>query len=114
MRELREAMRRMRGDGEMKSLSNELIVACEIWHYNSINQPIWFTKLVENLKEHMDKQTVSAALDTLEDWLIAFSEYGPTLEGHVGRVWFIDTHDNGDFRIRDLYEECWKDARNKK
>ena len=95
----------------MGKLSSELKVACEIWHYNVLKEPIWFTKLVENLKGYMDKQTVSASLDTLEDWMIAFAEYGPTYDGHAGRVWFIDTHDGGDYRIRDLYEKYWKQER---
>ena len=36
-------------------LSSDLKVACEIWHYNQLDEPIWIAKLVENLKGHMDK-----------------------------------------------------------
>jgi hypothetical protein len=89
-------------------LSSELKVACEIWHYNQLNEPIHFTKLVESMAKYMDKQTVSHALDTLCDWMIIYGEYGPTEKGRAGRVWYVDTHDGGDYRIRDLYEKYWK------
>ena len=93
------------------TLSSELKVACEIWHYNRLNEPIWFTKLVSSLEKHMDKKVVSHALDTLTDWMIIYGEYGPTEKGRAGRVWYVDTHDGGDFRIRDLYEKYWRDER---
>ena len=89
-------------------LDSYLKVACEIWHYNQLNEPIHFTKLVDSLKLHMDKPIVSHALDTLEDWMIIYGEYGPTEKGRAGRLWYVDTHDGGDFRIRDLYEKHWK------
>jgi len=92
-------------------LSDDLKVACEIWHYNVLKQPIWFSKLVESLSWCMDKQTVSHSIDTLCDWMIIYGEYGPTEKGRAGRLWFIDTHDDGDFRIRDLYEQYWKHER---
>jgi hypothetical protein len=92
----------------METLSSELKVACEIWHYNTLNEPIWFTKLINNLAPHMDKHAVSHALDTLTDWMIIYGEYGPTEKGRAGRVWYVDTHDGGDFRIRDLYEQYWR------
>ena len=59
----------------------------------------------------MDKNTVSESLDTLTDWLIIAGEYGATENGHAGRLFFIDTHDGGDFTIRDLYEKYWKGER---
>jgi hypothetical protein len=100
------------GDNRMTpTLDSYLKVACEIWHYNQINEPIHFTKLISSLEKHMDKQTVSHALDTLEDWMIIYGEYGPTEKGRTGRVWFVDTHDGGDSRIRDLYEQIWKEER---
>lgn len=92
-------------------ISDDLKVACEIWHFNQINEPIYFTKLVESLKMYMSKQVVSHSLDTLEDWMIVYGEYGPAGEGRIARVFFIDTHDGGDFRIRELYESYWKEMR---
>lgn len=95
------------------TLSPELKVACEIWHYNQLNEPIWFTKLVLSLEKHMDKKAVSHALDTLCDWMIIYGEYGETENGRASYLWYVDTHDGGDFRIRDLYEKCWKVEREK-
>jgi hypothetical protein len=97
-----------------EKLSNDLKVACEIWHYNQKKEPIWFSKLVESLGWCMDKYEVSHAMNTLEDWLIIFGEYGATSEGRAGRVWYVDTHDGGDYRIRNLYEKYWKNERKDK
>ena len=72
---------------------------------------MWYTKLIESLAWCMEEKTVSHSLDTLFDWLIIFGEYGATEKGRAGRLFFVDTHDNGDFRIRDLYEKYWKDER---
>jgi predicted transcriptional regulator len=92
------------------TLSSELIVACEIYYYNILKEPIWFSKLVDSLKCHMDKSTVSRALDTLTDWLIIYAKYGETENGRAGCLWFVYT-DNGNDIIHDLYEKYWRDAR---
>ena len=92
-------------------LSKELKVACEIWHYNTLKKPIWFTRLVESLAWCMTKNEVSASLDTLTDWLVIYGEYGATDKGRAGYNYHIDTKDDGDFRVRDLYERYWKDVR---
>ena len=96
---------------QKSKLSYELKVACEIWHYNALNEPIWFSKLSESLEWCMDKRSMSRAIDTLTDWMIVYGEYGCTENGRAGYCLFIDTHDGGDFRIRDLYEQYWKDER---
>ena len=95
-------------------LSHELKVACEIWHYNELKEPIWFSKLVESLSRHMDKIVVSRSIDTLTDWMIVYGEYGETEKGRAGYCLYIDTHDGGDYRIRDLYEKYWKAEREAK
>jgi hypothetical protein len=95
-------------------LSPELKVACEIWHYNVLDEPIWFGKLVTSMVKHVDKIIVSHALDTLEDWVIIYGEHGETEKGHAGRIWYVDTHDEGDFWTRDLYEKYWKVERDNK
>jgi hypothetical protein len=92
-------------------LSDDLKVACEIWHYHTIGERVWFTKLVSSLAWCMDKKTVSDSMDTLCDWGIMYGEYGETEKGRAGRLFLIDTHDDGDFRIRDLYEKYWKQER---
>lgn len=94
-----------------KPLSSELKVACEIWHYNVLKQPIWFSKLVSSLAWCVDKNTVSESLDTLTDWVIIYGEYGATEKGRAGYNYYVDTHDSGDSRIRDLYEKYWRDVR---
>lgn len=98
-------------DTMTQKLSTELKVACEIWHYNQLKEPIWLTKLVESLSWCMSKIEVYRALDTLSDWLIIYNEPGVTYKGHAGYCWYVDTHDGGDFRIRDLYEKYWKGER---
>lgn len=59
----------------------------------------------------MSKNTVSESLDTLSDWIIIYGEYGSTENGRAGYLYFIDTKDGGDFKIRDLYEKYWKGER---
>ena len=56
----------------------------------------------------MDKSTISQALDCLTDWMIIYGEYGETEKGRAGYLYFVDTHDGGDFRIKELYEKYWK------
>ena len=92
----------------MATLSKELKVACEIWHYNSLNEPVWTTKLVQSLEWCMTKIEVIQSLTTLEDWLIIAGEYAPTTKGRAGYVYYVDIKDGGDYRIRDLYEKYWK------
>ena len=43
-------------------LSSELKVSCEIWHYQSLGEHVWFVKLVDSLAWCMDKNTVSESL----------------------------------------------------
>lgn len=93
------------------TLSKELKVACEIWYYNTKGEAVWISKLVESLKWCMDKKAIWESIDTLCDWMIIYGEYGATEKGRSGRVYYIDTHDGGDYRIRDLYEKYWKDVR---
>jgi predicted transcriptional regulator len=82
------------------------MVACEIYYYNQLKEPIWFTKLVKSLERHMDKTAVSCALDTLTDWMIIYGEYGETENGRAGYLWFVDND-----AIKELYEKYWRDAR---
>ena len=92
-----------------KILSPDLKVACEIWHYQSIGERVWFTKLVESLSWCMDKDTISNSLDTLTDWCVVYGGYGETHDGRSGWLLFIDTQNN--HIIKELYETCWKHER---
>lgn len=87
-------------------LSNDLKVACEIYHLTEVKKErVWFTKLVDVLKDKMSKNEVSHALDTLWlDWGIVESEYGETENGRCGRLFYIDDERHGD-RIKKVYEE---------
>ena len=55
----------------------------------------------------MTQNIVSEAIDTLTDWLIIKGEYGPTDKGRAGYLMSIETHDGGDFRIKELYDKYW-------
>ena len=70
-------------------LSFELVVACEIYRANLANEPIWYSKLVEILKEKGDKKDVSNALDLLSDWGIIKGHYDKTEKGRAGYVYEI-------------------------
>ena len=65
------------------SLSKELIVACEIYHFNFHLERIWFTKLCDFLKTRMSTNDISESLDTLSDWMIVEGNYGETEKGRV-------------------------------
>jgi len=86
-------------------LSTDLIVACEIYRMTVVNgERVWFTKLVETLKDKMSKNVVSHAMDTLCDWMLIYGEYGETENGRAGRLFLID--DDHKHRIKDLYDKA--------
>ena len=92
-----------------KPVSSELFVAMMIYHITEIKkEPVWFSKLVDSLQDYMTKNIVSESLDTLTDWIIIDGEYGPTDKGRAGYLYHIDTKDDGDFRIKELYDKYWK------
>jgi hypothetical protein len=87
-------------------LSSELKVACEIYRFNKAGEPVHFGKLVDSLKGVMNKQVVSAALDTLEDWMITCGHYGSLGDGRAGYLIEIDRDE--EKKIGELYEKYWK------
>lgn len=89
-------------------VSSELFVAMMIYHVTDIRKErVWFSKLVDECKDYVSKNTVSEALDTLMDWIIIAGEYGATEKGRAGYLYYIDTHDGGDDRIKQLYDKYW-------
>ncbi len=90
-----------------QTLSPDLKVACEIWHYNTLNEPIWFTKLADSLSWCMDKKQILCSLDTLTDLMIIYGEYGETEGGRACKIWFVDTHNGSDLIIKELYNKIW-------
>lgn len=92
-----------------KPVSYDLFVAMAIYHITEVKkEPAWFSKIVDFVKDYVSKIDVSNAMDTLEDWSIIYGEYGHTEKGRAGRLYFIETHDGGDFRIKELYDKYWK------
>lgn len=51
----------------MVILSNEFKIACDIYSANILNEPIWYSKIVNQLKNEMKENDVSAAMDALSD-----------------------------------------------
>lgn len=91
-----------------KPVSSELFVAMMIYYLNEVKkEPAHLSRLVEELKDYMDRSVLWQAMDTLEDWLIIYGEYGPIGHGRVGRLYYIETHDGGDHRIEELYNKYW-------
>ena len=95
------------------------MVACEIYHFNINNQPIWYSKLVSQFEGKLSKLAVSHALDVLADWGISFGEYGCTENGRAGYCLYIYNFDgHGDDptgeMIKELYEKYWRDEREEK
>lgn len=90
-------------------LSDEFKVAAEIYRFNLREQPIWFTKLAEELKSEMSPSTVLRALNVLSDWGIVKAQYGETGKGRAGRLLYIA----GEARstIEKVYEYFWKNRR---
>lgn len=91
-----------------KPVSYDLFVAMAIYHLTEVNkEPAHFGRIVEFVQDYVSKEDVSHAMDTLDDWMIIYGEYGPIGDGRAGRLHFIDTHDGGDFRIKELHDKYW-------
>ena len=90
-------------------MSDDLKVACEIYHYQITGHPAWLGKLVDSLAWVVDKHAVWVSMDTLSDWMIIYRFAGATYAGHAGFMWKIDP--NHVHRIKPLYEKYWKDYR---
>jgi len=90
---------------EKQKLSKDLIVACEIYKAELKKESIWFTYIVEKLKNKVSKIEISMALDTLSDWGIIEYEYGPTGKGRAGCLFKITSHHKQ--KVKELYEEFY-------
>lgn len=100
-------------DRKKDILSDEFKVAAEIFRFNNIlKEPIWFTKLAEELKDEMSSSTVLRALNVLSDWGIVKAQYGATGKGRAGRLLYIA----GEARntIESVYEQFWKPVKESK
>jgi hypothetical protein len=89
-------------------VSSELFVAMMIYHVTEIKKErVWTGKLVNTLQEYMTKLDVHRVLTVLTDWMIITGEYGETEKGRGGYLYYIETHDGGDLRIKELYDKYW-------
>jgi hypothetical protein len=93
-------------------LSNDFKIACEIYHHNINNEPIWISKLVEIFDGRLTKLEVWKSTDVLVDWMIAYYEAGSFGDGRAGFLWFIDEHTKP--MIKELYENYWRNEREEK
>jgi len=91
-------------------LSEDLKLACEIYHYNFIlNKPISVSTMVSSLAWVMTKSEVWHSLCALEDYSVVYREAGDLGNGRAGFAYHIQ-----EFQItrtRELYEEHWKNYR---
>ena len=67
------------------------VVALKILEFQEKGKPIWFGKLVEELKDELTKTDIERALGSLYDWFIAKSSYGEYELGKAGLLLTIDT-----------------------
>jgi hypothetical protein len=86
-------------------LSQELMVACEIYSLGLRNEKVWLSKLQTNLSGKVGKTKIGTCINTLFDWGILKAEYGPTDSGRAGRLLFIS--DDSKPLIKELYEKYW-------
>jgi hypothetical protein len=93
-------------------LSDEFKIACEIYHHNINNEPIWLGKLVEIFDGRITKLEVWYSTDVLVDWMIAYYAPGSLGDGHAGFLWYIDK--DAIPNIKELYENFWRDEREEK
>lgn len=95
----------------MKSIypvDKPLFVAMAIYHLTEVNkEPAHLSRIIEFVQNYVTKEDVWHAMDTLDDWMIIYGEYGSTGNGRAGRLHFIETHDGGDFRIKALHDKYW-------
>lgn len=74
----------------MERLSNELKVGMVIYRMDIMGMRPYFSCLVKVLDGIMEKNVVSQALDTLEDWIMIKGEYGETYGGRAGYIYTPD------------------------
>lgn len=71
-------------------LSDDLIVACEIYRAELNEEPIWFSKIAEILKGKMTKAAVSKSLNILTDYGIICGAYGAAADDCYGYIYEIN------------------------
>jgi hypothetical protein len=89
-----------------KLLSHDMMVAAEVYKFNSRGKTVWFTNLVESLRGVLSGATIQKSLTALTDWGIVKVQFGETETGRAGRLLFIAGEAKNT--IAQVYEEYWK------
>lgn len=96
-------------ENKVKLLSSELLVAAEIWKVTKEdNDPVYFTKLVDNLSEEpkrISRGTISRALERLHDLHLIKTDW-IKLKGQWVRSISI-SGESEDF-VKEIYENFLK------
>ncbi len=91
----------------MYKISNDFLVCLRIYEYNLRNEPVWFSKLAESLKDIMDCPTVSKSLDKADDICLIEWEW-VKIDGKWTRCVKIDSDFEGF--IKGLYQSTYDDS----
>ena len=78
----------------MEKLPSDFEIAVRIYEYNSRNEGVWFTKLVEDLEGRISRATISKNLDQLFDLGIISGEW-ENLNGKWVRTFRISGEASG-------------------
>ena len=83
-------------------LADYFVVALKMLEFEENGERIWFSKLVKSFDkiQEISRETVAKSLNTLEDWLLIGSEYGETIPGHAGRLYYLT--EEGEEKILEI------------
>ena len=84
-------------------VSDEFLVAIEIYDLTRSGELVWFDKLVHHMSDSMDKDTIIKCRERLIDYGILKLDYGETEQGKKGRRYYIDR--SAEPTIRSLHEK---------
>jgi hypothetical protein len=83
---------------------NSLIVAAYIYNQEQHGVNSWFSKIV-NDSPYLTADQVSLAIDECFDWMILYGEYGETVPGKAGRLFFI--YEDAKPMIKDIWDKLY-------
>ena len=99
-----------RSGGKTNILSNEFIVASEIYHREKNGERTLFGKLVEIFGGSPSEKTIAKSLNILSDWDIVKAEYGATDNDKAARLFKITNESSS--AVKKIYETYWEPIRN--
>ncbi len=65
------------------------VVALKILEFQEKGEPIWLSKLTEELKDKLTKTDIERALGSLYNWFIVKSSYGEYEPGKAGLMFTV-------------------------